>query len=920
MRNFTLTLAYILICLTLSAQTASSESNKNEQNDSASWNIPGMNQNAVMSTDLGWPDDLFTETKTSRAYAEHGFIESAGWTGLSTYVIPDDPDLESIFSARTDKIDMLYNFDGKYVPSAGINTLGEWDPWSGYIAKFNDVISFSFSGQLNLNREVTLDIGWNLMPILAPCDVDVDSIFAALDVVLVKQVAGYRLYWPDMSINTLQTLSPGKAYFVLMNSPGTITFPDCMPQPWECGETFIDYRDGKSYSTVQIGAQCWMAENLNIGTRINGNNPQTDNASIEKYCYNNDESNCNKYGGLYQWDEVMAYSNSTGTQGICPEGWYLPTDTEWTALAELLGGGTVAGGKLKQSGFLHWSAPNTGATNSSGFTGLPGGNRSIDGSFSNHKFYGNFWTSTGFYNNTSYRRYLTFTQAAITRDFIDINMGLSVRCRKAEFIDLDIVPANPSVGCDAGSTLLRVYSNTAWTVEESIPWLTVTPLSGNNDGALVVAYELNEGDEPRSGEITLTAAGGVPTVTVLFTQAKFEWSCGYPIEDERDGKFYNTVLIGDQCWLAESLNIGQVVNQTQDQADNGIIEKYCVDNDSTNCDIYGGLYQWDEMMQYANGVGLKGICPAGWHLPSATEWHNLINGLGGPDVAGGKMKTTGTIEDGTGLWYAPNTGATNSSGFSAEPAGYRTTEGSIDLVGYLNNYWTAGLLADTLKTGVINSGSDAIPFEIDRKIGYSIRCLQDEPSHTFTTAYPARQDVSVEAGELTFTINSNTDWTIENNDDWLTISPENGNGNGEFTVSYQNNILEEERTATLSIISGEESFEVYIKQEAFVPQLTVDPMIVTIYDSEEGTFELIVSSNLSWMVIENVSWFSISPATGMGNDTLILSYEQNPSTDLRIGQFFIMGMEGDPMLTITVTQSVIFLCGNSFDDFRDSQS
>ncbi|MBK7215160.1 MAG: fibrobacter succinogenes major paralogous domain-containing protein [Bacteroidales bacterium] len=123
----------------------------------------------------------------------------------------------------------------------------------------------------------------------------------------------------------------------------------------------------KIYRTIQIGNQCWLKDNLNIGSRINGSLDQTDNGIIEKYCYNNLESNCDNYGGLYQWGETMNYSTSEGSKGICPDGWHIPRDIEWIALRIYLGGIDTAGGKMKEPRNSHWHSPNTGATNSSGF-------------------------------------------------------------------------------------------------------------------------------------------------------------------------------------------------------------------------------------------------------------------------------------------------------------------------------------------------------------------------------------------------------------------------------------------------------------------------------------------------------------------------------------------------------------------------
>ena len=160
-----------------------------------------------------------------------------------------------------------------------------------------------------------------------------------------------------------------------------------------CGSPFTDNRDGQSYNTVEIGTQCWMAENLNIGNMIPGNGNQTENGMIEKYCYDNNAANCNVYGGFYQWNEMMQYVTTPGVKGICPDGWHLPTDAEWCVLEQFVDPsiscsaigyrGIDGGGKLKESGTGHWTPPNTGATNSNGFTALPGGNRHYNGNFQN---------------------------------------------------------------------------------------------------------------------------------------------------------------------------------------------------------------------------------------------------------------------------------------------------------------------------------------------------------------------------------------------------------------------------------------------------------------------------------------------------------------------------------------------------------
>lgn len=188
--------------------------------------------------------------------------------------------------------------------------------------------------------------------------------------------------------------------------------------------------DGNNYPTVTIGTQLWMAKNINVGTRIDSTQEQTNNSIIEKYCYNDHKSNCDVYGGLYQWNEMMQYDTTPGVQGICPTGWHIPTDAEWTTLTTFLGGESVAGGKMKETGFTHWLSPNTGATNSSGFTALPGGYRWGPPYYSYDVLTeaGIFWSSSQAWSNGAWYRYVYWLGESVTRSDPNKVISLSVRC------------------------------------------------------------------------------------------------------------------------------------------------------------------------------------------------------------------------------------------------------------------------------------------------------------------------------------------------------------------------------------------------------------------------------------------------------------------------------------------------------------
>jgi uncharacterized protein (TIGR02145 family) len=187
--------------------------------------------------------------------------------------------------------------------------------------------------------------------------------------------------------------------------------------------------NGHKYASVGIGTQTWMAQNLNAGGMILDTTNQSNNGLLEKYCYENKESNCDVYGGLYQWDEMMNYDTVPGSQGICPAGWHLPTDAEWTVLLNNLGGDSTVGANLKETGTTHWAWPNTGATNESGFTALPGGYRYYSGTLYLTD-YAVFWSSSESLSAGAWYRQLYFNYAYVTRRAYTKSNGFSVRCLK----------------------------------------------------------------------------------------------------------------------------------------------------------------------------------------------------------------------------------------------------------------------------------------------------------------------------------------------------------------------------------------------------------------------------------------------------------------------------------------------------------
>ncbi len=155
----------------------------------------------------------------------------AGWSGLSGCLDPANPDIENIFQEVVEDLIILQNESGMYWPGQNINTLTNWEAYSGYKIKALENISLTLCGSTLANKTIQLSEDWNVIPVLSQCDVDVIELFAGKDVILVKEIAGSKVYWPEYDIHSLEFLLSGKAYFVMMESGGSIEFPECTPIP-----------------------------------------------------------------------------------------------------------------------------------------------------------------------------------------------------------------------------------------------------------------------------------------------------------------------------------------------------------------------------------------------------------------------------------------------------------------------------------------------------------------------------------------------------------------------------------------------------------------------------------------------------------------------------------------------------------------
>lgn len=232
--------------------------------------------------------------------------------------------------------------------------------------------------------------------------------------------------------STIKSLTANTTYYVrayATNSKGT-GYGSAMSFTTQEENIPVSDLDGNVYNTVSIGTQTWMAENLKVttyndGTSIPNVTDATEWSQLHEtgaLCdYENTPSYSETYGKLYNW-----YAVNTGK--LCPTGWHVPTDAEWTTLINYLGGDDVAGGKLKETGIMHWGWGNNGATNETGFTALPSGYREFAGTFYSLTDYGCWWSATERSAATAWHRSVSRSHTMVGSEGNIKETGLSIRC------------------------------------------------------------------------------------------------------------------------------------------------------------------------------------------------------------------------------------------------------------------------------------------------------------------------------------------------------------------------------------------------------------------------------------------------------------------------------------------------------------
>jgi len=431
--------------------------------------------------------------------------------------------------------------------------------------------------------------------------------------------------------------------------------------------TLKDLRDGKTYRTVAIGGQVWMAENLNYETEAGS------------YCNGDSTANCNKYGRLYTWAAAVGKSESacgmgnrcglSGTvRGACPKGWHLPSSAEFNALFSAVGGDAVSATRLKST--TGWASSGNG-TDTQGFKALPAGRKDSYGEYENEATEAYFWTSVENPSNYAYSVILAGNSATATLygEYVKGN-AFSVRC------------------------LL-------------------------DDGAAQGSSSSSEEESSSSEEPELDCS----EATVPSDLSCYDATAN-TLTDLRDGQVYKTTTINVpaegyfKVWMGENLNYA---------TDNS----WCFSGLSAYCDTYGRLYTWAAAMAksedscgYGSTCGLsgtvRGACPKGWHVPRTGEYDTLLIAMGGASTAGTKLKSTSG-------WPSGGNGSDTTYSFSALPSGFKIySDNSFSGQGEYAFFWTSVVESSLEAYYMYLTTESTVYIGYTRKdYAFPVRCLKD---------------------------------------------------------------------------------------------------------------------------------------------------------------------------------------------------
>ncbi|MCQ2270272.1 MAG: hypothetical protein MJZ52_03470 [Bacteroidales bacterium] len=577
-------------------------------------------------------------------------------------------------------------------------------------------------------------------------------------------------------VRAYATNSKGTAYGNQVNFTIEVTTDG---QPCPSAPTVSD-GEGHIYNTVKIGNQCWMKENLRTKTSEYGN------------VWTKPDADSTIYGRYYDWAAVMQGKSTTNypvsgdkVRGICPEGWHVPSDAEWDTLTTYVKSvseyvcddcsGTddedytycIAKALSQPTGWSNTgtgcNAGNTGdKANLTGFSAVPAGSCFYD-SFDAFGSNAYFWSATQDFGSSAWSRALGSDVSFVYRGLGDKDNGFSVRCLKDEGGSSATLPtvtttsvsnithnsatSGGNVTADGGANVTA--RGVCWSTSQNPTIADSHTTDGSGTGSFTsgITYVTDATTTYYVRAYATNTVGMVYGNQVSFTTAVYQPCPGAPTVSDGTNT-YNTVKIGNQCWMKENLRTTTKRNNVGNIYTNNTTDGY-------NAETYGYYYDWAAVMQNESGDKVRGICPEGWHVPSDAEWDTLtkyVYNSANPDykcsgcessvweqstkcIAKALASTTGWSSNTSEGCNAGNTGdKANATSFSAVPAGH-CFNGDFDAFGGGAYFWSAaqvGRRTAWFRNLSVNDSYMHRSFG-DKGYGFSVRCLKDEGLPTVTT-------------------------------------------------------------------------------------------------------------------------------------------------------------------------------------------
>ena len=728
----------------------------------------------------------------------------SGWSLISTYLQPIQPNAVEVFDTIVNNLEIVKADNGLvYWPAYSLNLIQELVIGKGYQIKLSNADTLAIVGGIILPDTTVICIpqGWSFLGYLHSTAAPITNMLAPVfnNLMIAKDGQG-MVYWPQFNLNLIGDMQPGKGYQIKMLDADTLVYPmveDAHSSVWMCGDKIYDV-EGNPYNTVLIGYQCWMKENLDVthysnGTAISCGNYvgglQGDSTSKYYFDYGGYPPYSATYGRLYTWaaatnGSVSSNQVPSNVQGVCPDGWHLPSDKEWSILQGTTDSyfnypdpvwdttglcGYNVGKALKSvSGWSNYDAGFEGL-DLFGFKALPGGGRNSSGAYCGVGYYGYWWSSTENVGSTAWIRLLGYCRKEIIRGMPEKSSGYSVRCLKDTVV-------MPQTGASVSSLTISNISETTALCEGHVTYNGGSAVSargvcwnttGNPTVSDSVVYQgvglggfqaLLASLSPNTSYYVRAFAQNTTGISYgnllqFATQDSTPFVCGNQIIDA-DGNQYNTVDIGAQCWMKQNLRTIHYADGTElndgSNAGHTIGDSighyyFSYGNTQVAANVYGRLYSWEAVVrgtQSSNAVpsGIQGVCPIGWHVPSDEEWKILEGAVdslfGYPNLewdtsiyrgydAGKNLKSTSGWYNDT---YYPNGNGTDLYGFTAVPGGMRHGYGAFALLNKRAVFWSSTSHDQN------SAWYRLLEYYDDRSIrsytnfkayGYSVRCLKD---------------------------------------------------------------------------------------------------------------------------------------------------------------------------------------------------